>query len=128
MQYDRFKANWALKVDIFGYRTLLRNQLALDYCLAPSVTRRWSVGGSQSNDLWYLGGPLSFLNGACQQHANAHYDFMAKPMTCVIYREIEAGNEVLICYSGSDVGKPLKDTYHFVRCSVNGCSSVIMEP
>jgi hypothetical protein len=90
--------------------------------------RRWSIGSlgtkESGEDLWYLGGPVSFVNGACVKHANAVYDFRTKEQCVTAIGAIFPGEEILICYDSTD----LDGTCKVIQCSDLLCRAIIMSP
>ena len=72
----------------------------------------------------HVSGPLSLLNGACQEHANctsSSYD----SVQVALDRTILKGEELTLCY---DEDEPLDvGSDKLILCGYKGCKTVIMQ-
>ena len=97
--------------------------------MADSTRHRWSVGLDDvavPRRWFYLGGPLSLLNAACNKYAVCDYNFSKAEHFAVSRRVIGPGEELTCCYNGADKGKPLTDTGKVIICCDLNCSEFVM--
>jgi hypothetical protein len=72
--------------------------------------------------MFYLGGPLSFLNGACNVHATCHYFFATDPVFANCVATTEIGEMVTVNYCG-EKDEPLEDSGLFMLCTHPDCAT-----
>jgi hypothetical protein len=82
------------------------------------------MSGKGSGTIWYLGGPISFVNGACPRHSNANYNFATSSPYAVTETDVFPGQQLLIRYCGAD----LDGTFRLIYCSNWNCDVPIMNP
>jgi hypothetical protein len=111
--------------ELRGYKCRIPD-CRVDEFLSATSPHRWSIGSvvANSSDLFYLGGPLSFLNAACDAHACCYYYFTGD-CHADAKRKICAGEQITTCYSGNDK-KALTHTRMFIICAYHDCEEVVM--
>lgn len=79
---------------------------------------RWSIGtlNEKSKTVFYLGGPLSLLNGTCEAHANCEYFFARNMRFAIARKPLSPGDELTCCYNGSNPEQPMTHTNNVMIC------------